>query len=57
MNYREKECPMCYGERWIELNDEYGTSIKCELCKGTGIVGYTEEIINGEIVIKPLNEK
>lgn len=43
MNYREKECPRCNGERWLE-NDEDGGSIRCDLCKGTGVIGWIEEV-------------
>lgn len=41
LNYREKECPKCNGERYIEA-DEYGSTELCDMCKGTGVVGWYE---------------
>ena len=56
MNYREKECPRCKGECSLENPDD-GTLVRCDLCKGTGVVGFIEEIINGKIVIKQVNKQ
>lgn len=51
MNYKEKECPRCNGECWLENHDD-GELNKCDLCKGTGVIGWIEEVINGKIVKK-----
>jgi DnaJ-class molecular chaperone len=56
MNYKESECPRCTGERLLE-NPEDGTSAKCDLCNGIGVVGFIEEVINGSVVIKQVNKE
>lgn len=40
-NYREKECPKCNGERYLEIDEEGNTEL-CDMCSGKGIVGWYE---------------